>query len=470
MQRRLYQLALLLALGSTQAAQAQVQAPLPASVSAPARQPTLPAARPHAPAYKPATAHRPIYKPATGYKPAGAGAGVAPLLAAPAEPAAAIWAATADYVFKSDSTLKWLAPELSRTLRRTTIKAFEQSLNQAVAVEARRLHRPAGKTSAFYFQTTFYNLLKNSPQSPPALAAAIQAQLLKNKPKRQQEPAFQEFEARLRRLLAAPTGASLAALAAAPAATTAAAAPATAPARPATTAARDTLAAPAAEAASPAADAPAPWWTWAALGLAALSTLAVAVLWSKLGGLEHDVERLRERLLTNPSPNRRTESGPPADMLPAIQEEVSRQLRQQLASATPVAAAARVVATPAVTASAATPAPATAAAPELGRRVQYVNEAPSNKSFRARALSDQPGSNSIFAIDSSEQPDQGTFTVTGNLASHVRDHRSALESVCEYQNGYPTGRETRIITKVPGQVRRRGSDWEVTQPAVIRFE
>lgn len=114
-------------------------------------------------------------------------------------------------------------------------------------------------------------------------------------------------------------------------------------------------------------------------------------------------------------------------------------------------------------------APAPAPTPRL--RTQYVGEAPFNNIFPARALSDQPSTYSMFAIESSEQqPDQGTFAVTGNLASHVRDHRTVLEPVCEYVGGSPLGSEMRVITEQPGLVRRRGSDWEVVQRARVRFE
>jgi hypothetical protein len=41
--------------------------------------------------------------------------------------------------------------------------------------------------------------------------------------------------------------------------------------------------------------------------------------------------------------------------------------------------------------------------------------------------------------------------------------------VCEYV-AYPQGGETRIITEQPGEVRRRGEDWEVVRRARIRFE
>ena len=159
---------------------------------------------------------------------------------------------------------------------------------------------------------------------------------------------------------------------------------------------------------------------------------------------------------------------------------VERQMDERLNPA--VASATVSVAEPALTAPAPTPpvAPepdefeamlAPLPAPGPRQRTQYANEAPFNNSFPARALSDQPGTYSMFAIVSSEQqPEQGSFAVTGNLASHVRDHRSVLEPVCEYVGGYPLGSESRVITVEPGHVRRRGDDWEVVQRAKVRFE
>jgi hypothetical protein len=55
------------------------------------------------------------------------------------------------------------------------------------------------------------------------------------------------------------------------------------------------------------------------------------------------------------------------------------------------------------------------------------------------------------------------------LVSHISNHRNILEPVCEYV-AYPQGGETRIITEQPGEVRRRGEDWEVVRRARIRFE
>ena len=306
MRRKLCKLALVLALGSSQATWGQVQRPLPAR---PLQRSVLPA--------RPSLANVLAAQPAAGV----------------VDPAAAIWAATTQYVFESDSTLRPIAPELTRTLRRTSLKAFEQSLNQAVAVEARRLHRPALKTSALYFQTNFYNILKNSSQSPPALAAAIEARLLQNRPKRGQEPAFQAFEARLRRLMSAPGTAPTPAGATTTPASVAATPASAAATAPATSTPHGTEpAAPATPPAAASADAPTSWWTWLALGLAALSVAGVAVLWSKLGDLERELERLRDKMLTSSQPRRsEKEAFRVADVLPAIQQEVSRQLQQQQA-------------------------------------------------------------------------------------------------------------------------------------------
>ena len=189
------------------------------------------------------------------------------------------------------------------------------------------------------------------------------------------------------------------------------------------------------------------------------------VLWNKLGNTRRDLatnRRVLETLLPKGS-----DTSSSTKLSTAVEQEVRRQLAKQLADwqATEPAAAAP-------------PAPpegvlplAMAVAPTPRMHTQYVGEAPFNNSFPARSLSEQLGAYSMFAIESSEQqPDQGTFVVTGNLASHVRDHRSVLEPVCEYVGGYPLGSETRVVTEQPGRVQRRGADWEVTQRARVRFE
>jgi hypothetical protein len=103
-------------------------------------------------------------------------------------------------------------------------------------------------------------------------------------------------------------------------------------------------------------------------------------------------------------------------------------------------------------------------------RQQFVNEAPFNNTFAARTLSDALAPYSIYEVQIRDQtPDQGQFRVVGNLVSHISNHRNILEPVCEYV-AYPQGGETRIITEQPGEVRRRGEDWEVVRRARIRFE
>ncbi|MGI4735448.1 MAG: hypothetical protein ACRYG7_09735 [Janthinobacterium lividum] len=112
--------------------------------------------------------------------------------------------------------------------------------------------------------------------------------------------------------------------------------------------------------------------------------------------------------------------------------------------------------------------PTPAAGP--AQRLQFVNEAPFNNAFAARTLSDAPATYSIYEIVSTEQkPDVGQFRVVGNLVSHISNHRNILEPVCEYVS-YPQGGETRIITEHPGEVHRRGADWEIVRRARIRFE
>ena len=217
---------------------------------------------------------------------------------------------------------------------------------------------------------------------------------------------------------------------------------------------------------------------WLALALAALSLLGVAVLWNKLQNTRRRLEAIRSKDAASPK-SVGGEVFSQKKMALAIQQEITRQMDQRVAAKqTKAKAAAPPPAAPPVAPPAAPPVapaaveiPAPAAPPAPRVRTQYVGEAPFNNSFAARSLSDQPGTYSMFAIESSEeQPEQGTFAVTGNLASHVRDHRSVLEPVCEYVGGYPLGSETRVVTEQPGQVRRRGDDWEVTQRAKVRFE
>lgn len=227
----------------------------------------------------------------------------------------------------------------------------------------------------------------------------------------------------------------------------------------------------------PAPAAPTSSLLWLALALAALGVLGVAVLWNKLANTRRLLEETRHKYAAPPK-SVGVEVFSQAKMTAAIAKEITKQLDQRVAArqakakagAPPVATPpAPVLAAPVVSLAPVLEAPVAPPAPRM--RTQYVGEAPFNNSFAARSLSDQPGPYSLFAIESSEQqPEQGTFAVTGNLASHVRDHRSVLEPVCEYVGGYPLGSETRVVTEQPGQVRRRGDDWEVTQRAKVRFE
>jgi hypothetical protein len=397
-------------------------------------------------------------------QPAGALGTTAPAVA----PEAAVWAAAARYVYQDDPELQALLPKLLPTTTAATIEGFKLGLNKAVKLE----NKKPKDSHVFMFQTqVFQKVQQLAPANAPALAAAIEQELLAKHPERQNEPAFQRFSADIDRLAesasAAPTAAAatpdesagnpMDQVGVAPAATAAPLAAATASLGPTT--------AP-----------PAGQWLWLSLALSALSLASVAILWNKLSNTRNDLERIKGNWENSSSRNAAGKSFSQTDLAKAVEREVSRQLEQRVAAkptrptVAPVAAVmptaplAEVPAPP-------LPEPAAPPAPAPRLRTQYVGEAPFNNSFPARALSDQPGTYSMFAIESSEEmPEQGTFAVTGNLASHVRDHRSVLEPVCEYVGGYPLGSETRVIMEQPGVVRRRGDDWEVTQRARVRFE
>ena len=388
-----------------------------------------------------------------------------------ASPEAAIWAATAQYVYQDDPELKTLLPELLPTTKASTVETFKLGLDKAVKLEGKK-----NKDShVFMFQTKiFEKVQQQNSANGPALAAAIGRELLAKHPERQGKPTFQHFLAEINSIAKAGTTATADAVdttsaeAADNPMSQVGAAPAVAATPLVATAALGPVAAP-----------PANQWLWLALALSGLSLAGVAVLWNKLSNTRRDLERIKNNWENSSSKNAGGKSLSPAELTKAVQQEVSRQLAPPAAAKPPrpapavaapvpprpVAPAEPPVAQEVAAAVAAPPAPA----PRL--RTQYVGEAPFNNSFPARALSDQPGSYSMFAIESSEeQPEQGTFAVTGNLASHVRDHRSVLEPVCEYVGGYPLGSESRVITEQPGVVRRRGGDWEVVQRAKVRFE
>lgn len=367
-----------------------------------------------------------------------------------------VWYKTAAYVFQHDPELQPVADKLVAKLNKNSLDSFRRSLEDAIKVEGKTLK----DSHVFTFQNSFKEIQAQQPASPAALVAAIEASKLGAKRK-----GDQHFQA-LMQSLTPPAETAATQPAAGVATTTALAAgnPVSESENPLN----------AARPAAPAAPTPTSgMWLWLALGTAGLSLLGVAILWNKLANTRGELATLRrmmEVLVQKPAG-----STAPPTLTNAIKQEITRQMDQRVAekqgratvaptplpppmpSVPPVAEEAPVYAAP--------PMPA----PRL--RTQYVGEAPFNNTFPARALSDQPGTYSMFAIESSEeQPEQGTFAVTGNLASHVRDHRSVLEPVCEYVGGYPLGSESRVVTEQPGVVRRRGGDWEVVQRAKVRFE
>ncbi len=373
---------------------------------------------------------------------------------------AAVWARTAEYLYRNDSALQSISAELLATVQNSSVGYFERGLNAAVKKEMELKQCLLKDSHVQTFKSKVFDPLQALPRPAPTLAENIIAKLRDNHPERQPGGAnanqFQAFERELTQLA------------------NGAAKPKPAPLTPAETAdnpmgqaAAEAPDAPAAgtpaaanfKSSTPVAAAPASALLgWTAFSLALLSLVGVVYLFVKQSG--------------RPAPA----SVPAAPAQPAaprisskaitfeeMKKYVQRELEKQLAAPAPAAPLSAPYAAPA--------SPAAAPAPAPRRRVQYVSEAPFNRAFLARALSEQPSAYSIFAIESTEQqPNQGTFTVTGNLASHVRDHRNVLEPVCDYAGSYPVGSETRIVTETPGQVRRRGDDWEVMRPAKVRFE
>jgi hypothetical protein len=388
-------------------------------------------------------------------------------------PEAAIWAATAQYVYQDDPKLKQIQPELLATIKSNSIKSFGLSIDDAVALEKKQL---AGQKDLLKFQELFKTVQAQPSAShdPVELAKAIVARLDDNKERMADPARAQQLALLTQHLTQLATGAEPTPPTVATSAETADNPLAQGGAAPVATAA------PVAATASlgPVTAPPTSQWLWISLALSALSLASVAVLWKRLANTKGDLERIKSNWENSSSKNI-SSKGPSVADPRAIEREVSRQLEQRAAakqgepagaSTMPPAPAEPSVA-PEVTLPPLPPlSPLPPAyAPRL--RTQYVGEAPFNNSFPARALSDQPGMYSMFAIESTEEtPEQGTFAVTGNLASHVRDHRSVLEPVCEYVGGYPLGSETRVITEQPGVVRRRGDDWEVVQRAKVRFE
>ncbi|MFD1469283.1 hypothetical protein ACFQ48_13710 [Hymenobacter caeli] len=107
-----------------------------------------------------------------------------------------------------------------------------------------------------------------------------------------------------------------------------------------------------------------------------------------------------------------------------------------------------------------------------GPRRVYVSSAPVNGRFRRNALQDQPAHNSIYELTRDPaQPDQATFRVNPDVASHPRhisSYADVLEPACEFN--LPQGAASRIVTEAPGLLRRvDGDDWEIVRKARIHF-
>ena len=439
---------------------------------------------------------------ASGAARAQGAASAAPVTAAAgaASPRAAIWAATAEYVYKDDRDLVKIQPELLRTIKSSSLQAFNLSVDAAVAVEKKKQPGP-NHLLKFQELVKTTQALPLAPGDPAALVRAIVAKLGENK-ERMADPArarqLKSLGQQLNQLAAVASPAVPAVPAAAVAVQPGAgpAVPDPAPTAGDAPTAPETAVPVAPPAAVPAVapvggGAPA-WVSWLALALAVLSA---GLAFLRRGSAAAAAAAVPEVAAPRSSRNSFDREKDLAELVKKlVREELAKQESQPVPPTT--AATVATAAGPAAMAAAAIPAATfddvlasvsplapvgqpielavlpTAPLPAAPRlRQQFVDEAPFNNGFPARALRDQPGSYSMFVIESSEQqPEQGTFAVTGNLASHVRDHRSVLEPVCEYVGGYPAGSESRVVTLEPGHVRRRGDDWEVVQRAKVRFE
>lgn len=107
-----------------------------------------------------------------------------------------------------------------------------------------------------------------------------------------------------------------------------------------------------------------------------------------------------------------------------------------------------------------------------GPRRAYVSSAPVNGRFRRNALQGKPAHNSIYELTwDSAQPDQTTFRVNPDQASHPRhisSYADVLEPACEFN--LPQGAVSCIVTEAPGLLRRvDGDDWEIVRKARIHF-
>lgn len=368
-------------------------------------------------------------------------------------PIAEMWARTAEYVYDDDPVLRPFADDLDQTVQRGSLKSFSHGIDDAVRTA--QMHK-VGVSNVLQLDELFKSVQGQHPATLNDLAKAITESLATN-PERTADSTrrakFTEFKTQLA-MFAAVEAEAAAKLAAKHRATTDLLASSNIPAPAKTTIEPVTATSN---------------WVWAALGMSALSLMGVFYLLGRpqpRAGVVASAEPVPSGRVSHQRNVKWTE----------IESYVQRELDKRLSAANPVKELAALTdpepATPPVLATmpvAAVVAP-TAAAGTL-THTQYVNQAPLNGTFPARALSDQPNMHSIFAIDFTEQnPNAGYFQVTGNQASHVRDHRSILEPVCSYV-AYPQGSETRITTVEPGQVQRRADGaWHVTHRARIRFE
>lgn len=422
---------------------------------------------------------------------------------------AQMWAATARYVYADDPNLKSLAAKLSTEMGQPkTLGEFEQKLRAAVAEAATASKTP----NISVLQRQFQNMRgRNAAELSMSLADSLGKMPARKQGDRKQK--LSTLENQLMTLAQSKSDA---------AATATAAPEAAVPTEPATA-----TNAPYPQYGPPAEPATSPL-LWAALAMSGLSLLGVIRLLSSRSSRRssspsegsHNSHSHASRRELSPEQHREVEgmiakalagwtdkpvpAASPIPLQPLARQASTPTVKQKLASNSlktvrppveaspatlpPLASLAPDTSAPAAPAATpAEPAPAPAAVVEPGTsieldvasaavpteaapRLQFVNEAPFNNVFAARTLSDTLAPYSIYEVLCREQtPDQGQFRVVGNMVSHISNHRNILEPVCEYL-AYPQGGETRIITEQPGEVRRRGDDWEVVHRARIRFE
>ncbi|RZK48134.1 MAG: hypothetical protein EOO59_17005, partial [Hymenobacter sp.] len=240
---------------------------------------------------------------------AGAARGQAASPAAGTTPQAAIWAATADYVYRDDRDLRPILPALQKTIKDNSLAAFGHGIDEAVVLENKQL---PGQRHVLKFQELYKTTpgKGSSPSDLKALGDAIVGKLRGNK-ERMADPARQQQLTQLEtRLSNLATGAPAAISQAAPPLAGDSGQPASAPptALAASPGAVDTVPAsdPAVAVAPPVVAAPpasqAPWLAWAGLVTALLSLVGVGVLWLKLsdaqarlGRLRHDLDKKADR-------------------------------------------------------------------------------------------------------------------------------------------------------------------------------